>query len=90
MGRRRKVSGNILLPYEFSSYPRPARMDFFPPSKQNFTFEERGGCRRAKGGKDGGQDRGEGSIGLVKSELGKSTRIDSYGLCNLRESLALA
>lgn len=27
---------------------------------------------------------------MVKNELGKSTRIDSYGLCNLRESLALA
>ena len=26
----------------------------------------------------------------MKNELGKSTRIDSYGLCNLRESLALA
>lgn len=90
MERRRKVSGNILLPPSFLPTPALLGWIFFPPSKQNFMFEERGGCRRAKGGKDGGQDRGEGSIGLVKSELGKSTRIDSYGLCNLRESLALA
>ena len=31
-------------------------------------------------------------MGLLKNELGESTRgsIDSYGLCNLRESLPLA